>query len=71
MHQLMKLIQYLILILGKLIRSNLKEIRFLSSSTASQVITFSGSFLAGLGDSSLNTQVIIVRNNSLRRKSFF
>jgi hypothetical protein len=65
MHQLMKLKQYLILILGKLMRNNFKRHPLLSSSTASQVITFSGSFIAGLGDSSLNTQVIIVRNNSL------
>jgi hypothetical protein len=32
------------------------------SSTTSQVITFIGSFIVGLGDSALNTQVILNTN---------
>jgi hypothetical protein len=50
------------LILGKIKSNENKNLSFLCSSTTSQVIAFISSFIVGLGDSSLNTQVICLQN---------
>jgi len=62
MHHLKKLISNHTSTSGRFMnRKNLKQIFDLNSLTTSQVITFIGSFMIGLGDSSLNTQVIYMR----------
>jgi hypothetical protein len=62
MHHLKKLISNHTSTSGRFMnRKNLKKIFDLNSLTTSQVITFIGSFMIGLGDSSLNTQVIYMR----------
>jgi hypothetical protein len=63
----MKLLQNHILILSKILRNQLnkKNIICFYSSTTSQVITFIGSFIVGLGDSGLNTQVDFLENQIL------
>jgi hypothetical protein len=62
MHQLMKQQKNHILISGKALRNKLNKTKlyFFYSSKTSQVITFISSFIVGLGDSSLNTQVICI-----------
>ena len=66
MHRFVKLVKHHILILSNIIVNEFNENKsLLYSSKNSQIIAFIGSFIVGLGDSSLNTQVILISNNKI------